>query len=235
MSDTARVLNKIKRLLALADGAASDGERLAALTQVQRLMLRYNLDAAAVEQADHTDDQFHEEFVDTYRRRTAWLDPILTLLAEFFFVQPFFEQRADDTKVMLFGEPHNVAVGAYVYCFLDRTFRDKWRARCRERRSRAGCRSYCLGMAAAIRETLLEEHRQAAGSGHALIRSNDDLMNGFRARYGDLRGLAAPNLQLDPLAAIDGHMDGQDVRIRKGIRAQPERQGHLFSAERPPP
>lgn len=233
-SDTDRIVDKVKKLLALAEGAATDGERDAALAQVQRLLDRYQLDMGSIDQA--AGDGCVESFVDSYsgRRPPVLTELLITILQQYFFVRAITERRpwADDSeRLHLFGLRHNVEIAEYVYCFLARTFGDKWRDRSRATGCRKGMRSYFIGLAIAVCKTLdAERARRTATESTALVRCGHDVCRAMARRYGELETLPlSQSRQTDGQSLFAGLIDGANVRIRPALRAAEREQGKLFA------
>lgn len=232
-SDTDRIVDKIKKLLALAEGAATDGERDAALSQVQRLLDRYQLDLGAID--TDSGDGCVESFIDTFDRRPPLLmELLIEILQQFFYVRAVSAAQpyANHThRLLLFGLPHNVQIAEYVYCFLERTFRDKWRARARATGHVRGQRSYLLGLALAVTKTLESERaRRTNEESTALVRCGHDVGRALARRHGNLPQMAqSKGRKRDDQALVDGLLDGRDVRIRPALRAEERAQGKLFA------
>lgn len=234
-SDTDRIVDKVRKLLALAEGAATDGERDAALAQVQRLLDRYDLDQADIDAARGEDD-YVEAFVDSYREADMppQLGPLTALLRTYFSVKVISERRAyaeDDARLKLFGRPHHVQIAEYVYCCLDRVFREKWRSRVRATGHRRGARAYMTGLAIAVSHTLDQERaRRTTEETTTLARTEHGLTAAFGRRYGELENVRRRPVDVgDGEALLAGLEQGQDIRIRPGVRSAEREQGKLFA------
>ena len=130
----AEIVEKIRKLLALAKDNPNEGERETALSIAHRLMLEYGVDSRAVETASTSrcGDGYVEREADvksktiTMFHRTAGF-----ITARYFFVQLVFLRRISaggvEVAVRLFGRPEHVAIGIYVFGFLFREFRERCR------------------------------------------------------------------------------------------------------------
>lgn len=210
------ILDKIRKLLAIAERSHSEHERDTAMQQVYRLLAKHNLDLDQVRE-QISDADFVSEIVHLGGKQ---MPPEVTvagcLVRDFFFVRVIIERNSCGIlRVRAFGLPQHVAIARYVFHFLRRTFADRWRLRVKRQGHRQGHSEYVAGLGAAVQEMLRRERQLCESQG--LIYLGPDLHAALSRHYG-------PELQDGDERALkaseDGYRDGQDIRIRKPLRDQ---------------
>lgn len=219
-TDTDRITDKIAALLRLAEGAATDGEREAALAQAAKLAAKYNIELQSIDST--APDGFEESYLSNYATEPLWLAPVMSLLTEYFFVAYYLlHQEGQRSRVMLVGQKHNLAIAVHVYVFLSRSFADGWKAFSKRRGTRAGERSYHEGVLAVLDDRLRRERDQySTAEQTALIRVGSGAHDALAKRYPDVqeRAASAPR-SIDTEAFLQGIADGREIQIRKALRS----------------
>lgn len=205
------IIEKIRKLLAIAERSDSEHERDTAMQQVYRLLAKHDL------QLDQVRDRIADAaFVESYvhmggQRMPPEIRVAGILVRDFFFVRVVFHRNSCGMlRVKVFGLAHHVAIARYVCHFLRRTFADKWRRRVQQQGHRQGHEEYVAGLGAAVQEMLRRERQLCESQG--LVYRGPDLDAALSRRgvgAGDERALKASE---------DGYRDGQDIRIRKPLR-----------------
>ncbi|MGE0867416.1 MAG: SprT-like domain-containing protein [Kofleriaceae bacterium] len=182
--EIARVLDKIRKLLALA-GSPNQHEAEAAMRRAHELMLRHN-----IEQAD-TRREFEVRCLGTPRQRTHGVEAaIVGLISEFFFVKAIRirtympREAAHAFMYEITGTRANVEMAEHVFEFLLATAERLWRdnrgdARVRDGRDRL---SYQAGVVGGFREKLLLERSSLSGTGLVWV-GDPTLDEHYRRRY----------------------------------------------------
>ena len=214
------IIEKIRKLLAIAERSNSEHERDTAMQQVYRLLAKHNLELDQVRDRIAT-AEFEEQLVHLGGKR---LSPELQvtgiLVRDFFFVRVVFHHNSCGMlRLKLFGLPHHVAIARYVFHFLRRTFVDKWRLRVKRQGHRQGHSEYIAGLGAAVQEMLRRERQLCESQG--LVYRGPDLDAALSRHYG---GDLAAGDERALKASADGYRDGQDIRIRKPLRDHTQRQ-----------
>lgn len=219
-----KVLDRIRKLLAVAERSDFEAERNAALAQAQRLIERHNIDRAAIEEPA---GEYLAESIYHFRREPPWLPPILALLQRHFFVAVTytFDWQTGGSKVELFGLPCNVPMARYVYSFLRQEFQDRWRKRCRETGCRRGVNDYYRGLATAVSKKIRDRER-ALQESNALTRIGRDLQRALAEKHGELPLRESRHKSGDVNQLLAGLVDGQTIEIRRPL-AGPHRQPQL--------
>lgn len=209
------ILDKIRKLLALAEGAATEHEQDAAMRQVLRLLAKHDL---TLDQA--RDKIAAMEFAESRVHLSARsrIAPEVScagiIVRDFFFVKVVsIWNEYGALRVQLFGLQHHVAVAEYVFTFLKRTFAAKWRARVKRQRHQRGHAEYVAGLACAVQYLLENERRTLQREHGELVYRGPDLDAALIQHYGEMEEREGKSLQ----ASHDGYIDGLDIRIRTPI------------------
>jgi hypothetical protein len=183
-ADVDRVLEKIRKLLALA-GSENRHEAESAMRTAHELMLRYNI--------EHVADRREFEIAhvgDPHKRGTRVEMDVVSLLAELFFVKvirvPVYLPRAGrhGNVYELAGTRANVDMACHVYAFLLATAERLWQANRGDRRVKNGRDrlAYQSGVIRGFREKLLSGRTELKGTGLVWV-GDGDLDRYYRARH----------------------------------------------------
>jgi Protein of unknown function (DUF2786)/SprT-like family len=215
------VLRRIMRLLALAD-SPNLHEAEAAMNEARRLMLVYNIDAAATAATDG----YRFRHVGQVKARTDASERILAgILGRHFFVSVIWvpsylpRQARAGYALELCGTPANLDVAEYVHGFLTDTAQRLWRDHKRAHgiRSDRERRSFCAGVMAGFNEKLGEGERQSQSQG--LICHADAQRDAYlRRRYPRIKSRNA-RASVRPQAYEHGKDAGRQVELHRPISA----------------
>lgn len=188
--DTDRVLERIRKLLALA-GSSNQNEAELAMRKAHELMLRHNIEATAA----RSDRRYEVRHLgDPEKRGTRVDSAVAGLLGEFFFVKvirvPVYLPRRATTGLVyeIAGTHANVEMASHVYAFLLATAERLWQENRRDTRVRNGRDrlAYQSGVIGGFREKLLSERRGLNQTGLVWVGDRD--LNGFyRSRHPHIR------------------------------------------------
>lgn len=139
MTTTEKIVDKIRKILALAAGAGTQEEAFAAMLHAQRLMAAHGIDPAQVSPADAAQAQQDPTWTDIVEihLRKAWTDAILTAVMRNFRVYALYDGKDDRVQtrerkagsrhfhrlqpsehyvgIKFFGEPQDVEVASMIY------------------------------------------------------------------------------------------------------------------------
>lgn len=222
-SDAARVLERVRRLLALAS-SENQNEAEAAMSAARKLMLRHNIDAPG-----SSGGYSFRHLGEPTGRRKAWQRALANLLSEFFFVDiiivPAFRplEGKAGSVIEACGTESNLEVASYAHDFLMKAAAAAWVDHKKAQRI-AGNRdreSYLFGVMTGFRDKLVRESKKLKGEG--LIWLGDPALDKyFRKRHPHIRrvgGRAAP----DAGAFSQGQKAGERLVIHRGISEGPSR------------
>ncbi len=184
--EEARVLERIAKLLALAD-SPNENEAQAAMNAAQRLMLKYNLDVAKTSQAR---DYSFRHLGEPSGRVTESERILAAILAQHFFVEviwipvyrPLLQKRGSVLEVC--GTSSNLEMAAYAHAFLSRTAEQLWAEHKRGKgiRSDRDRRAYLAGVMTGFLERLNAERTR--NKEHGLVWLKDaDLSDYYHRRH----------------------------------------------------
>jgi hypothetical protein len=219
-----KAIDLIKKMInRTEENGATPAEAEAAAAEIQRLMIKFNLSLSEVERSDNNNS--YEEQVVHDKNREYCVMFVVDLISEFYFVD-FVFGRSD---VIIFGEPHNVEIGKYLFHFLRRQFRECWeRYRIEYAAQRSEMRPYFQGICYAIRQRLRAERRRyETHQQNALIVIEGALKKAFNERYGELPERGRSPVQNDPYAFEKGVRDGMNVSLHEAVADDRKRQTTL--------
>lgn len=209
--DVTRVIEKVRKLLALAAGTHGP-EADAALASAHRLMNEYDLDQATITDAE-VGSVYSTQLFERLSRITGLETALATVLHRCFHVNLVWSRER--REMLAFGRPHHIKVAGYAYVVLSRKFREKWEA---SRRS-TGSDSYFLGMAATVIATLKrgEEPR-------GLILLEEERRAAFAREFPET---GAVEIDVSARAFAHGRRDGQDIRLQTPVGHAPRSTGRI--------
>lgn len=245
-----KLVEKVRKLLALAADTPNQAESETALAIARRIMLEHGIEEASVAAAKPR--EWTRDTVWEGERRGLESDQVLSLLSEYFFVRVIVRRYFIDKKkstrpkmVELFGRPEHVAIAKYVYVFLTRAFRRLWELRVQRLRDRGwkwleksqkreqskirsgDARDYYLGLRRGFANRLELERRNDSSSAPGLIRA-DQLIVRLEAELDAAVNALATNgtyrvpesLRVSADAFRDGLRDGGQIEMRTPLSAQ---------------
>lgn len=217
--EDARVLARISRLLALAESDNAH-EAEAAMTEAQRLMLKFNLEVGAVEARRG----YGFRHLPPPRLRISQVDQMVAMiLSKHFFVEVIWARcylplEARWARVLeICGTPSNLEMAAYVHGFLHQTAQRLWEQHQRQQRIRGNRdrRSYLAGVVRGFEEKLRQQ--QARNQTEGLIWLGDPALQGFlRRRYPQVRRTSGSMLRPND-AYLQGKAAGRNIVLHKPI------------------
>jgi hypothetical protein len=225
-SEAERLLNRVEKLLALAE-SSNEHEAALAVERVRQLYAKYNLDRLAA----GSDSAYVHCVINRRRRRIESDDSaIFGILTAHFLVRAVFTSLYDACDlceyrvVELLGARENVLMAEYVYHFLRHKLDTLWE----EYRIRTGAaalakRSYMLGVLSGFREKLdasavANAEASSTGTSQALLKLADQQLEKFVAtRHPRLttRWWGSGYRDRDSYGA--GVADGGNITLHRGI------------------
>jgi hypothetical protein len=233
MVATGRILEKIRKLLALGD-SANEHESLLAIRKAGQLMERHKLN----ERSALAEDGCTGVLINLKRKRLeSYHRAICSILQEHFQVEIVIVPLYDATKLTsyknidIMGRTENVEVAEYVFHFLLDRLSILWQERkhadhCRQR---GGKNSYWLGVLNGFREALQQEspldkvegkptNRENRGGSNLPVTGSDHLLSSFvRERHPKLRAGRNRKIRVDNSFFASGVQAGRLLKLRRGI------------------
>lgn len=228
--DEARVLDRVAKLLALAE-SANEHEAQAAMAAAQRLLLKHNLEQRAVA---HTRG-YAFRHVGTPAARHAEHEKILgTLLGRHFFVEAIWiatylpREGRRATVLELCGTPANLEIAAYVHAFLLQTGERLWRHH-RVANAIAGDRdrrTFLAGVMTGFAKKLAREAQRHREEGLVWVKDGD-LERFYARRHPRVRVFKYGGGRKRE-AFVHGTAAGEKIVLHRGVTSGPTARGRLL-------
>lgn len=223
------VVEKIKKLLALATSPNEHEARLAA-EKAADLLLRHNLKTQDLRDAW---DYQKKAALDRSRpaEHTKW---VVSIVKKHFFVEvvncPYWYD-APRVRLWLVGEDTNVQVATYVFIFLHRTFPELWRQFHKiNRRSKA--RNYYRGLHAGLSDQLNARRKAVERDSGVLLVTDPNLPAAVQIHFGETN---TRNSRQDRVrysrAYAAGFADGRRLTINTAVTNRRSEQSSTLSLD----
>jgi hypothetical protein len=222
-SANARALERVAKLLALAQ-SPNEHEAQNAMSAAQRLMLKYNIEAAL-----HSEPSVFgfRHLGKPTGRVTEAERRLANILAKHFFVEciwvpvwrPFEGKRGSVLEVC--GRPENLELAEYVYSFLMHTAEGLWRAYKRQNsiQKNANRRTFLAGVMLGFHDKLDSERGKNQKAGLVWVRDGD-LRVWFERRYPRIRHVSRSGPRRTD-AYTQGREAGKRIVLHRGVGQGP--------------
>ncbi|WP_437735225.1 SprT-like domain-containing protein [Sorangium sp. So ce1335] len=230
----ARILDRIARLLALADSPNAH-EAQAAMSAAQRLMLKYNLGVAKARAAR----QYGFRHLGAPSGRVGESERIVGgILGKHFFVEaiwvpvyvPLEGKRGSILEIC--GTPANLEMAAYVHAFLHHTAEQLWREhkRAHSVKGDKDRRTYLAGVMLGFLEKLNTERKASAEQGLVWVR-DADLDSYYRTRHPRVQHLRHAGNQRTA-AHAHGREAGRKIVLHRPMEGATGQRGLLLPGKK---
>lgn len=230
-----KILDRIRKLLAMAEDSSSPHEAAIAATRATKLMQKHNLDSAAVrvKQGVTDADTATQEADLGFGRIPAWYSILLIPVAELHDCHVRYTRRQGkgpnpvETVAVFLGVDSDAQVCGYVFDFLCQQMDALSRRYKKENpwASRADTNDYRIGAAQGIvtvvKEMIREKQvaeQQAASGTELMIVKRDIVKRVFNVNYGKRTRKTRNSSHM-----AQGYQDGQNVKIRPGVGGSSQR------------
>jgi len=214
-----KILERVSQLLALAQ-SSNVHEAEAATTLAQKLMLKYNLEAASL--GSRRGYAFRQ--VGEPSGRVGESDRLLsTILGDHFFVEviwvpvyrPLEKKRGQVLEIC--GTPENLEMAAYVHAFLTHSAEHLWKEHKRAQgiRGNRDRRTYLAGVMEGFREKLETEGQKHRAAGLVWV-GDADLEAYYRKRHPHIRHTRTFGHERTD-AHVAGRSAGRRLVLHRGI------------------
>jgi uncharacterized protein DUF2786 len=229
---TTPIIEKIKKLLALAN-SSNEHEAALAAAHAQRLLSEHNLGMADIE-ASHKPDKADKIEMEAAKTLSKWMRHLSAGVCNAFDCQAIHHPA---TGMLTFiGVGADAQVAAYTFTYLVRTVRklcstymklhvsDTIAGRNRALRRQ----SYCLGLVSTITERLGEQKVYTPVTTGALVPVKEALIKQAIIEIGSIRTMRSRRSCIHSDAYFKGQNDGRQVGIHQGVeQARSPRKGLL--------
>jgi len=214
------IIEKIKKLLALATSSNEHEARLAA-EKANELLIRHNL---KMQDLADTESVYDKSVAFEAARLKAHSRYVFSILQKHFFVVAVRSRRYDTrwlspgrTVVYLVGEETNLQVAQYVYGFLDYQFPALWR-QFSQTSPRSRQRNYYAGLHAGLNEQLAVRRRAVESDTGLVVVNDPNLRPAVKRLMGKTTGGGESKTKGRASRAFSaGLHDGRALQIRRGI------------------
>jgi hypothetical protein len=171
-------LNKISKLLTLADSGANENEANTAMSAAMKLLAKHNLTASDIESWTLREEEIMSEGVENGNRFNTWKSRLFNVVAETHFCYLYRASR--EGKYVLTGTETNRRAVVILMAYLEAVIEDCTRQALKEytgwEHGKTYANSFRLGMVSRIAERLREEQRkiikEAEGPGSDIVVAN---------------------------------------------------------------
>jgi hypothetical protein len=219
--DKTPVIEKIKKLLALAD-SCNEHEAALAAAHAQRLLAAHNLAMADIE-AVHKPDTADRIETAVARSLPKWVRHLSAAVSSAFDCQAIHHPALG--KMTFIGVGADVQAAAYIFTYLERTVRKLCAIYMKRStgipipaRQRELLRhSYYLGAVSTISRQLQEQKQLTPVTPGALVPVKERLIRKAMEEIGPIRTMHSRRSYINATAYNQGKSDGEQVRIHKGV------------------
>jgi hypothetical protein len=219
--DTSPVIEKIKKLLSLAN-SSNEHEAALAAAHAQRLLSEHNLGMADIDAAHKPDSA---ERVELHAAKTLpkWLRYLSAGVCNAFDCQAIHQPATG--KLTFIGVGADAPVAAYTFSYLERTVRTLCSSYMKQhsvgstpaRHRELQRQSYFLGAVSTISTRLAEQKYATPVTSSALVPVKDALIRRTMGEIGQIRTVHSRRSYINAEAYATGQDDGHLVGIHKGL------------------
>lgn len=219
--ENSQIIEKIKKLLALAN-SSNEHEAALAASHAQRLLSEHNLAMADIEAA-HKPDKADKVETAVSKSLPKWMRHLSAGISSAFDCQAIHHPAAG--KMTFIGVGVDVQIAAYTFTCMDRTVRKLCSTYMKQHvcstvanRHRELIRqSYYLGAVSTITARLREQKMQTPVTPGALVPVKEGLIRQAMNEIGNVRTMHSRRSYISSDAYSRGQTDGGHVGIRHGI------------------
>ena len=219
--DNSAIIEKIKKLLALAN-SSNEHEAALAAGHAQRLLSEHNLAMADIEAA-HRPDKADKVETAVSKSLPKWLRHLSAGISTAFDCQAIHHPATG--KMTFIGVGADVQIAAYTFTYLDRTIRKLCGTYMKlhvgstiaNRHRELMRQSYYLGAVSTITARLREQKEQTPVTTGALVPVKEGLIRQAMNEIGNVRTMHSRRSYVNSDAYSSGQTDGGQVGIHHGI------------------
>lgn len=235
-----KVVDRVRKLLSLANNNANINEAAAAAAQAQKLIAQHQLNMATIAVENGKDSLSDEPVgisdVPLYegKRAITWKGSLARTIAENNACYIFF---SDGGNICVVGKPTNIEMTRFLYSYISSEIERLSETFLRRQGfGREGAKTWSnnfkLGAVSAVRDNLAamknEIQAQAASSAMVLIRNEDQAVKSFVENNMKLRQKPAVKITHDISARAAGYQAGKNIDVNRtglGVGAETRKLG----------
>ena len=219
-----KVVDKIKKLLALATSSNENEAQLAA-ERANELLVKYNLSMQEVRQKvgeGDWDGDYEKRTIETVSRATPDTKWIMVILNKHFFVH-CIRARSGEMKLtawVIVGERTNTEIAHYVHGFLKKSFKSLWISYKKDNGlSESSRQSYYYGLFKGLDEQLGARRKFVEGEKGLVVVPDPNLPLKVQELVGKTFQSGIRATLTDVQAQDDGIEAGRRLQIKRGIES----------------
>lgn len=220
--DKSAIIDKIKKLLALAN-SCNEHEAALAAAHAQRLLAAHNLAMADISAAERP-HQADKVETDVARSLPKWVRHLSAGVSNAFDCQALHHPASG--KMTFIGVGADVQIAAYTFSYLQQTVRRLCTAYLKQHagaqiagRQRELLRhSYYLGAVSTITRQLQDQKKQTPITPGALVPIKEGLIKKAMDEIGPIRTIHSRRSYINANAYNQGQTDGQQVTVHQAIQ-----------------
>jgi len=213
-----KVINKVKKLLSLAQSSNSNEAQLATV-KANKLLLKHNLQT--ISSIDNDEDIFVAELFKV-KRRNAKIGAIYDILKHF-YVNPVLRYTKEGVVLEACGTKLNIELAQYVASFLDSKLDELWSCMKPKLKGLKAKNSFYHGLAKGYNEKVNQMEQQFTHEEKmSLIQLDQKLKKDVQKIYKRLSSTSS-NASIDGAAFNNGKKAGLNLNINKAIKSKTKR------------
>jgi Protein of unknown function (DUF2786) len=220
--DKTAIIDKIKKLLALAS-SCNEHEAALAAAHVQRLLAAHNLAMADISASKRAEKADRIE-MDVAKSLPKWFRHLSASVSSVFDCQAIHHPATG--KMTFIGVGVDVQVASYTFTYLERTVRKlcagylkRYAGSTITGRQRNLMReSYYLGAVSTITRLLQDQRKKTPVTPGTLVPVKEGLIRIAISEMGPIRTMHSRRSYINSTAYLQGQTDGQLVRINQGLQ-----------------
>jgi len=237
----AKIIDKVKKLLALAKGTNYEGETAMAMNRARELLAKYNLSMTDIEEKQAAEEN-PEERLATSITAGSWQTSIASIVTQYYNCEYFYRivrgggrSRRGKRIITIVGMPTEVELAEYTLISIvdqvDKMMR-KARKKLRKEREANGLnrqnradssfytRGYAIGIVKYLRDSLKKQVEEEKCRALVLVKNPKvrQYMNSLNLKLTRPRPFHPSSAK----GFNDGYRDGKKVNVRRGIKGRGE-------------
>jgi hypothetical protein len=219
--DKTPIIDKIKKLLALAN-SSNEHEAALAAAHAQRLLSAHNLAMADIT-ASIRPDKADKVETNVARNLPKWIRHLSSSVSSAFDCQAIHHPATG--KMTFIGIGADVQVAVYTFTYLERTVRKLCSCYLKQhagaliagRQRELMRQSYYLGAVSTIARQLQDQKKQTPVTPGALVPVKEGLIRQAINELGPIRTMHSRRSYINATAFDQGQTDGQMISLHKGV------------------
>lgn len=209
--DFEKVLDKVKKLLKLAE-SANTHEATLATAKANELLMKYNLEH--LDSQDEHDEEVCVKNIYEAKRSNVQMSALYEIL-EHFYVQPVFNRGQKKAYLEVIGSRANVEMADYIAKYLVNEFERLYKLS--KLKGIAAKNSFIRGIAEGFSEKLKQQKAQSPALKQELIRLDKVLKSQVAMVYSRMGSSSSSSNKNDHQARAMGKAAGENLSINKGV------------------